>query len=338
MKVKNLILGGSIVLAAAAGCAKTDETSSNEQSKIYIDAWVEKNYPDATVEGNGIYVLEDTPGTGETYNGEDYIVLSYTIRSMDGTISSTVDEDTAKQVGTYDETYTYDMRIWYVAGENITVGLEDMLTGMSIGETKKALIPSWLMVTERRDNADEYFKHTSSSSTVVYEITLLDFTDDIYAWQIDKIEDYIGKTYGSLDSLSYGYYYKQLSAPTDSLPTDTTIYINYIGRLLNGKVFDTTIKDTAKKYGLYSADDTYEPVEITLAEDESDITMTIDDDETSIITGLQKMLAGMGAYEKGESIFISGYGYGASGSGNTIIGYAALRFEVEVTDEPEDDD
>ena len=37
-----------------------------------------------------------------------------------------------------------------------------------------------------------------------------------------------------------GFYYKQLQAPSDttSFPKDTTIYINYTGRLLNGLVFD----------------------------------------------------------------------------------------------------
>lgn len=338
MKMRNIILGGAIVLAAA-GCAKLVSTSSNEQTKLYIEAWLEKNHPDAKLEGNGIYTLEDTPGTGTQYNGETYVQVLYTASSMDGTISSTLDEKTAQQIGTYDPTAYYGGKMWYTADNAISVGLEDMLKGMTIGEVKTSLIPSWLNVTERKDSAEDYFKNTKDlGSTGIYKLTLLDFTNNVFQWEVNKIENHCIEKYGhKVDSLKNGFYYITTKAPSvdEAMPKDTSYYINYTGRLLNGQVFDTTIKDTAKKYNLYSSSSTYEPVKITMAEEITDIEMTINGSSSSdMVTGFQYILAELKPYEHATGIFVSDLGYGYSGTGSAIFPYTPLIFDIEVTDEP----
>ena len=92
---------------------------------------------------------------------------------------------------------------------------------------------------------------------------------------VDSLERYTARVMNDVDSTFYGYYYQQLKAPTDTttLPRDTTFYINYIGRLLNGQVFDTTVEDTAKFYGIYSSSKTYEPKKVKLSENYKDITL-----------------------------------------------------------------
>lgn len=338
MRMRNIILGGALILAAA-GCAKNITTSSNEQTKLYIEAWLAKNHPSAKVEGNGIYVLEDIPGDGKQYNGETYAEIVYTVSDMNGNITSTLDEKTAQQVGTYSPSSYYGSKVWYTDEESISIGLEDLLKGMKVGETKTALIPAWLGVTKRMDSAEDYFKNTKNlGTTAIYKIKLVSFTDDINKWEAGKIEDYCQKEFGQkIDSTGYGYYYKQLKAPDSSkeFPNDTSFYINYTGRLLNGQVFDTTIKDTAKKYSLYSSSKTYEPVKINKAEKLEEIKMVSNGSESTVITGFQKILSNMKSHEKGAAIFISAYGYGTKGSGNTIFPYTPLIFEVEVTDKPE---
>ena len=136
-----------------------------------------------------------------------------------------------------------------------------------------------------------------------------------------------------LDSLKFGFYYRQTAAPDSDkeFPNDTTIYINYIGRLLNGKVFDTTIADTAKRYSLYSSSSTYEPVSIKFNKDDY-TQIKMGTDESDVIDGFAYTLSKMKSHESGVGIFYSGLGYGSSGSGGSIPSYSPLIFEIEIVD------
>lgn len=340
MKINSYkILFGCIALAGIlSSCEKSETISTNEQSKEYIDAWVGQNYPGATQTSLGVYILEDTPGNGDIYNGEDYVFVNYSVKSMTGTISSTTVKKIAQQIGTYDSSYYYGENTWYTGNDNLAVGIEDMLSGMRVGETRTALVPSWLMVTERKENPEDYIKKTNSRySTSIYEITLEGFTDNILQSQIERIEKYCDKVYGGADSLTYGFYYKELAAPSDttSFPSDTTIKINYTGRLLNGQVFDTSIKDTAKKYSIYDSSTTYGTSTITWGENASALTIKTAGSSSSLsmITGFQYLLWNMRHDGKSAGIFVSQLGYGSSGSGNRIPAYAPLVFEIEIVDE-----
>ncbi len=339
MKLHNtLILIGGAAVALTASCAKSSTATSNEQSKEYIDAWVSMKYPEATQTSVGAYILEDTPGDGAEYNGEAYVFVSYTLASMSGTISSTTEESVAKQVGTYEDGNYYGAQTWYTGNENLSVGIESVLQGMRIGETRKALIPSWLMVFDRKEDPADYIKKTNkSSSTGIYELTLHGFTEDIQADQIARIEKWCDTKYGHLDSLSYGFYYKELAEPADdeAFPSDTTIKINYIGRLLNGQVFDTNIRDTARKYNIYDSSTTYKPASIVWGDSSDDLIFKASgsSSESSVVTGFSKLLWEMRPGGKSAAIFISDYGYGYSGSGDRIPAYAPLEFEVEIVDE-----
>ncbi len=76
------------------------------------------------------------------------------------------------------------------------------------------------------------------------------------------------------DTLKYGLYYVQHKKPgpddddTVAFATDSTVYINYIGRRLDGQVFDTNIRDTAKRYDIFSSSSKYEPVAVTWNKDD----------------------------------------------------------------------
>jgi FKBP-type peptidyl-prolyl cis-trans isomerase FklB len=150
--------------------------------------------------------------------------------------------------------------------------------------------------------------------------------------------DIFGRDFTSADSLAghYGCYYKQLIAPVDtsSFPNDTTIYINYTGRLLNGQVFDTTIEKVAKDNNIYSATRTYEPTTVRWAEKYEDL--TLGSDNSSVISGFALTLWQMRAMEKGIGVFYSPLGYSYNGSGSSIPPYSPLIFEIEVVAKPED--
>jgi FKBP-type peptidyl-prolyl cis-trans isomerase FklB len=216
---------------------------------------------------------------------------------------------------------------------------------MKVGGRKKVIIPSWLMTYNTYATAEEYIENSSSGTHSIYDIRITDVALDISQHEIRQMTQYFadngdifGRDFTSADSLAghYGCYYKQLIAPVDtsSFPNDTTIYINYTGRLLNGQVFDTTIEKVAKDNNIYSATRTYEPTTVRWAEKYEDL--TLGSDNSSVISGFALTLWQMRAMEKGIGVFYSPLGYSYNGSGSSIPPYSPLIFEIEVVAKPED--
>ncbi len=348
LTLASLILGG---------CAKAVTVGTNDASKRYFDAWIQVNYPDLSPTALGAYVIEETAGTGAALQDAEtdaYVRLNYTVRSLDGTVSTTTYPYLSKQLGTYSETSWCGPVIWGRAEGTLYAGVDEMISSMKIGGVKKTVIPGWLLTSSRYDTAQEYVDNVSGGSPAIYEVELLEAIADTDRWELDSLGRYFAGNCPDItlaDSLKYGFYYLQRKAPktvdtaADSdgdddeeesdagFPSDTTIYINYTGRLLNGRVFDTTIADTAKMYGLYSSSKTYEPISVQyVTDDYSQITIT--SDKTSVIDGFAYTIWRMGAYEEGSGIFYSKLGYGSSGSGSSIPAYSPLRFDIEVVDKP----
>ena len=331
-----------VMAVAAAACARTVEPGANEASKRYFDAWMKIHHPDAKPTGLGIYVIEDEPGTGAVVTDDGFVYADYIVTDLEGNITSYTDRNTAKQLGKFDTTAFYGPKVITTMDNTIQAGLADAIVGMKVGGHKKVIIPSWLMTYSVYDTPEEYLNTSSSYSDAIYDITITDFTEDISKYEIERIGKYLAEhkeEYGNMsvaDSLQYGFYYKELVPPTDttSFPTDTSIYINYTGRLLNGLVFDTTDERTAKDHDIYSSSKSYEPVKIKWGEKYSDLKMG--SSGSSVVSGFALTLWQMRAFEKGVGIFYSPLGYSYNGSGSSIPSYSPLVFEIEIVAEPED--
>lgn len=345
-----------IILAVAfvaGSCAKVVSESSTTSDKRFFDAFMRTHHPDAKASGMGVYILDDQPGTGEEAADSNYIFMRYTFRDItDGSIQAYADETIAKQLGEYDPSYDYSPFTQRLCRYSASQGVMDVLTGegsgfgrMKIGGSRQAVIPGWLTSnTAYYDNAEDYLNKVNSSTHFLYSVTLVGQCKDIKQYQIDSIESFMKRRGTPVDSLAglKGMYYWRNKAreqergvtvrDTVKFPTDTTIYINYIGRLLNGKVFDTSIKDTAKAYGIYSSSRTYEPVSIVFDADSTKLKMGAG--ESGVITGFALSIWQMHPYESGRGIFTSDYGYKESGSGKNIGGYAPLIFDIDVVDKP----
>ena len=325
------------VLAAvlAASCSKTSGEGANVALKRQFDAWRAIHYPDA-VEKDGIYIIEDTPGTGLDWNKNLQVTfLTYTLRSLDGTVSSNSDEQWARQLGTWDRTYYYGPQV-VLTGEGMSyAGLDALLDGMRQGGTRTAIIPSWMMTRERHDALEDYLDTETEVSSMIYSITFLDQTENLGEYEYSQMQEYSYRNWRVSDTLDTGaVFFKSHTAfdgEPSEMPTDTTVYIDYIGRrIIDGQVFDTTIADTAKFYHIYNPSKTYRPVAITWAEEAANIKLSGNSTVTGFALGLKAMHAG----EKASFVFGYDLGYGSSGSGDMIPAYAALRFDVELVPEP----
>ncbi|MCQ2143433.1 MAG: FKBP-type peptidyl-prolyl cis-trans isomerase [Bacteroidales bacterium] len=368
MKRFNIIL---LVLAASFcllhGCAKVITETDNQASKRYIDAWMSLNYPEAFEAGtvcDGIWILSDEEGTGRAVGEKDLVFIESRTMTLDGEISESSLEEDARLLGTFSNGTYYGPKAADLGATTLAACVREALIGgeglapMKVGGKRTFISPSWLITTTYRDSAEEYFKNVTGGSHAMYEISLTGATDDILQYEVDLVEDALesngpsafikeleGEDWGPVDTVGngWGFYFRSLALPEDAdsdwkegdWKEGQEIHINYTGRLLNGKVFDTTIRDTARFYGIESASKTYGPVLATMSKTYSSITLT--DNDTKVIDGFSYLIYKMRPYEKALGVFVSGRGYEATGSAPGIPGYAPLIFEVEITDVTSDE-
>ena len=66
----------AFMAVAAAGCAKTVQPGVNDANKSFLDAWLYVNHPDVKPSGLGIYVLEETEGTGAAVEKDGFAIVN----------------------------------------------------------------------------------------------------------------------------------------------------------------------------------------------------------------------------------------------------------------------
>lgn len=340
IKHKIITLGtvSALLFLMAGACAKEESASQNAGNKRYFDAWIAVNHPGAKVTPLGACIISEEAGTGESVGKEDsFLFARYTTTDLEGNVQSTTEKKLAQQVGTFAQGNYYGEQVLINNVNYTEAGVLDMLMGMKIGGTRTAAIPGWLNVTKDYGSAEEYLDNCTGED-VIYKVTLVGKCNNIYEWETSLLEDYSAKHLNGTDSTKYGYYYMQTKAPasTSAMPDDTTFYINYTGRLLNGQVFDTTIEDTAKVHGIYSSSKKYVPVDIKKAKNHKDITMgsASGGSGSTLVEGFSFCLSNLKNHEKGICAFYSSLGYGYKGSGSKIPKFAPVVFEIEVVDKP----
>lgn len=338
---KKVLLLMALCLALGA-CAQKEVTTTGQDAKAYLDLYMEQFFPGVQKNADGIYILENEPGAGALWaSGESYIQADVTIRTLSGTVSNTTDETLSKQLGTYNPAYYYGPK-WMTVGEGLSyAGVDALLSGMRMGGTRTAIIPAWMLTTSRYSSEAEYIAACTSSTHLEYTIGLKAQTTDIDALEKEQLTAYVNGHFGAdkqpgsfvKDEEPDGrfYFISDVSAFEEATPLKAgdTFLINYTGKLLDGRIFDTSIEKVAKDAGIYSADRTYEPVSIVQATAYDSITM---DGSSSLINGFKGglyLLQYKG--QKATVLFTSAYGYSSSGN-SSIPGYSPLIFELEVID------
>jgi FKBP-type peptidyl-prolyl cis-trans isomerase FkpA len=99
--------------------------------------------------------------------------------------------------------------------------------------------------------------------------------------------------------------------------TGDTLLVNYTGRTLDGKVFDSSIQAEAQKAELNQPGRNYEPLQVIVG-------------TTPVIKGWNEGLLLLNEGSKAKFIIPSDLGYGADGAGADITPYSTLVFDVEL--------
>lgn len=342
-KLKTILLPAACAVILA-GCAKQTSMSTGEKAQEYLSLYMSTENPGVTPDKWGIYVLEDTPGTGLEWSQDaPYAYLRGTIRSFGGDIISSTEESIAKQLdeNSYKSYYYYGPRYYDTSEGNGYAGLEYLLEGMRIGGKRTAILPAWLVTTSRFKTKEEYINACTSSVHLIYDITLEGQCQDVAGEEVDKLREYVTAHYGeSQESCTYKsdqgvgtfYFVSDTTAfkEENKRSEDATLYLTYTGRRLDGTAFDTNSEEVALKEGLYVSEKSYEKYPVKFSSSYSSITM---DGSSSLIEGFKAGLYKMHwAGQKATVLFVSDLGYKASGSGSAIPPYCPLLFELELSE------
>ena len=350
-KILAYIAAALALLGAGISCKDGEETiDSYSNAKLAFDAWMLLHHPELTaLEEGGIFPVQDIPGTGETVKEDDYVFVKYCIRSLEDSAYLDYNEaDIARKMRAYDKTYYYGPEVILLSEGSASQGWMDTFFGkegvldtMRVGGYRETVVPGWLGSTSSYyDTKAEYIANCSGTNSII-NVRVTDRTQDINQWQIDSILR-TGRVTPADSCLGHAgkLFYKRnlerelqrkVTRGTDTLPSDTTIYVNYIGRLIDGTVFDTNIKDTAKVWGLYDSSSSYTPQSVAFSSDSTALTLG----GSTTIDGFSLTIFRMHAFESGTGIFVSDYGYGYSGSGYSIPAYAPLIFEIDIVEKPD---
>lgn len=109
-----------------------------------------------------------------------------------------------------------------------------------------------------------------------------------------------------------------ITSPSDKYKpvNGDTVLVNYTGKLLNEKVFDSSIEANAKAAGLDQPGRPYEPISVVIG-------------EGRVIPGWEEGLLLMNEGSKATFVIPSGLGYGERGSG-AIPPNSTLLFDIEM--------
>ena len=319
MKFLNKIVCLAVVAVSLFSCAEEKEESERSIHERILGAYVKEEYPNAQVLPSGLVVIETQEGTGKTLNNREAGYFEYTTRSLSNEVVETTDEQLAREIGTFAHTNYYGPKMFETGYKSTYKGLEEIMVGMKIGGKAKFILPPWLSVTGNNGNRWE------ESNSLIYEIELKEVISVIDSWEADTMRRYAATHYPGLDTLSSHFYLKKLNniQHKDTLES-ATLNVRYIGRLLDGWVFDTNIADTAKKYGIYDPENDYNALEFKWNDD-----LETMEKDNSMVRGFCMALKEMNYGDIAFTMFGSKYGYDYRGK-SPIGPYQPLIFWLEV--------
>lgn len=341
-------LAAALCLIAVA-CSREATWNTGQKAQAYLTMYMEKYFPDAKPNEDGLYILAEKEGDGKAWHPDSsYVYATYTIRNLDGSISSSTQAEIAKQLGTFDPSNYYGPRFMAQGNGSSYTGLDMLFDGMKVGGYRKAVIPSWLLNTSRLSSLQAYINACTTEAHLMYEVELYGQTDDIRRTEIDSLENFVRRHYnvGREKSISYTqeavegtfYFFSDTTefAGKPHFSRDTTLTINYTGYLLNGQAFDTTDEKIAKDNDIYYyTGKTYAPVSVTYSSTITNIKMG----SSTLISGFQGGLSQMVFVgQKAVFMFTSNLGYSNSGSGQSIPPYSPLMFVVEIVDDDKEEE
>ncbi len=330
VKKINIFMMMAVAAIAFVSCAEEKVESDKDIQERILNAVVATKFPSAQVRDNGLVVIDYQQGTGDTLDKYEGGYFEYTTQALSGNYAETTDEELAQVLGTYAKSNYYGPKLFQIGYQTTYAGLEEIMTGMQVGGKAKFILPPWLTYIEGVGSSNSTGSGDWNVATsVIYEVELKEVITNILDWQADTMKAYANTHYPGLDTLSANFYFKKLYDAGGDTLENQSVNVRYVGRLLDGWVFDTNIADTAKKYGIYDSTSDYEALSVQFSEN---LETMIEDN--SLVRGFCMALKNMSNGDEAFTMFYSEYGYSSSGS-DQIGPYQPLIFWLYI--EPDED-
>jgi len=327
MNSKSLLFLIIPFLLLSVACDKVpDERKDDEMARF--DAWIMVNNMSSYKTPSGLYYINLREGTGVLPNDSDLVMYSFVVRDLDGNIFSSTYRDTAKQYEyeTFKYTTHYTPAIeQYLVNKSRPKGLAEGLGMMRVGGKSRLIMPSSLGYGASGSGA------ISRYTSLIYDVELIKvFDGDIEGFEQSLIDEYIAK-YPTFNLVSDSIYYKTIigggtevktiqAAKAGSAVKGDSVHINYIGRFLDGFVFDTNIKSVAIDSNIYVSTNKYPELKFMIG-------------DGTMASGFDLAVRQMVTGEKAIIVIPSKYAYGTSGNSDgltKIPGYTPLVFELQL--------
>lgn len=312
----------------AVSCAVTPEEDSNYASDRMMKSWIKVNYPGTSPYGDtGAYILEMEQGNGPAVSDSSFIRAFYVKRKLDASITATNIRQIAEQTGSYSATAYYGGNTWQVDQGYLPAGLEKVVKTMRSGGHVKLALP--VSASSHEFSFYNAFSSTSESENLVIDLTIDTVLSNIYDYQEKTVRSWFQEHYASTDTVKEGLYFKKLIEKTEDADTVVeggSIKVRYIGRTLDGTVFDTNIEDTAKFYRIWNSSNTYSALSINYYKTDD----TKFSSENSVVAGFGQAVLQMNYGETAVAVFNSKLGYEERGKSPSIPEYAPLFFWLYV--------
>lgn len=136
----------------------------------------------------------------------------------------------------------------------------------------------------------------------------------------ELIKEFLAENNIEAEKTESGLYYMISKETSGEKPeAGDTVKVNYVGKLMDGTVFDTSYEDIAKEAGVYNEQREYTPIEIPIG-------------KGRVIRGWDEGIMLLNEGSEGTLYIPSGLGYGARAAGAKIPANSTLIFDVELVE------
>lgn len=290
------------------------------REKIIMDKYIaQQKLKNVKVTPSGLHYVVHQEGRGATPKPGETVKVHYAGKLTNGKLFDTSLEEQAKIHGKYNPGRPYKPFEFQIGRGRVIKGWDEGIALLNPGAKATLLVPSYLGYGERGAGGD-----IPPNSVLVFDVELVGIKGkgDTQKRKLKEqvtIKQYIQQkrlknAQVTTSGLHYIIHKKGKGAQASS---GKKVRVHYTGKLLNGKVFDTSVETVAKQSGKYNAGRKYEPIEFALGRGQ-------------VIRGWDEGIALLKVGDKATFVIPSALAYGARSAGPDIPPHSILVFEVEL--------
>lgn len=276
----NLIIAALLFSFVLSSCVGDNLSNNNNiTSNETLDAWMKANKPDFDQYEkyeDGFYLKitpNPNPGSNTTSPVDTSVVgINYNVMTLNGDYVANTNAQTARILGRFSNKTNYVPFTFVLKNFQLYNGLAPAmylaLKKMRIGDKAEIYAaPEWGYSNTALDSI--YLGLTGNVSLPGNQLVHINLS-------LDSIENkpavsertllynYAQKNFSNKYTIVRTGIYKDIKVNrpnlSDTIPSDTTLSIDYIGYLPNGFVFDTSLEEIAKERRIYNSESEYTPL------------------------------------------------------------------------------